>query len=79
MLAWLPSWVGIFSYFMTETLFLPLFLLAVWLFLRYLVDGRQMDLIAFSVVLALSGLCRSISLYSLPVFLVSNRMEPEFG
>lgn len=29
-LAWLPSWIGIYSYFMQETLFLPLLGLALW-------------------------------------------------
>ena len=30
-LAWLPSWIGIYGYFMTETLLLPLLGLALWL------------------------------------------------
>ena len=29
-LAWLPSWIGIFSYFMAETLLLPLLGLSLW-------------------------------------------------
>src|SRR5947209_10750028 len=31
---WLPSWIAIFSYTMSETLFLPLFGAALWLTLR---------------------------------------------
>ena len=30
LLCWLPSWIGIFSYFMTETLILPLLGLSLW-------------------------------------------------
>jgi len=33
-LTWLPSWLAIYSYFMTETLFLPLLGAAIWLSLR---------------------------------------------
>ncbi|TAK61350.1 hypothetical protein [Methylobacter sp.] len=33
-LTWLPSWLAIYSYFMTETLFLPLLGGAIWLSLR---------------------------------------------
>ncbi|HEY8099066.1 MAG TPA: hypothetical protein VIE65_23640 [Methylobacter sp.] len=33
-LTWLPSWLAIYSYFMTETLFLPLLGSAIWLSLR---------------------------------------------
>jgi hypothetical protein len=32
--SWLPSWIAIFSYTMSETLFLPLFGVALWLSLR---------------------------------------------
>lgn len=31
LIAWLPSWIGIFSYFMTETLLLPLLGFSFWL------------------------------------------------
>ena len=36
---WLPSWIGIFSYFMTETLILPLLGLTLWLTWRGLRTG----------------------------------------
>jgi hypothetical protein len=35
LLTWLPSWIGIYSYFMIETLLLPLIGLALWLTWRY--------------------------------------------
>lgn len=36
---WLPSWIGIFSYFMTETLILPLLGLTLWITWRCLRTG----------------------------------------
>lgn len=46
MLACLPSWIGIFSYFMTETLALPLLGMALWMSWRSM---RKGDVGAFSV------------------------------
>jgi hypothetical protein len=60
LLAWLPSWVGIFSYFMTETLFLPLMGWCLWQTMR---ARRKRTLPSFCGMVALwavAGMTRGI-------------------
>jgi hypothetical protein len=60
--AWLPSWLGIFSYFMTETLFLPLMGASLWLTLR---AARKRTVNSFSIMVllwCLTALTRGIAL-----------------
>lgn len=45
--AWLPSWFDIFAYFMTETLFLPLFGASLWATAR---AHRKQSIASFSVM-----------------------------
>jgi hypothetical protein len=60
-LALLPSWIGIYSYFMMETLFIPLLGLALWMTWRC----RRRDDVASFVVMGVcwlaAGLTRSIA------------------
>jgi len=61
-LAWLPSWAAIYSYFMQETLMLPLLGAALWATWRC---RRKADLPAFilaALLWTLAGLTRSICL-----------------
>lgn len=51
-LAWSPSWIAIFSYFMTETLFLPLLGLSLWLTCR--AERKKSDAALYLAVLAWS-------------------------
>jgi hypothetical protein len=60
--AWMPSWIGIFSYSMTETLFLPLLGLSLWQTLR---AKRLRSVRSFSAMVALftlTALTRAIAL-----------------
>lgn len=54
LLALLPSWIGIFSYFMTETLFLPLLGASLWFTLR---AKRKNDFPSFLALVAMWLLC----------------------
>lgn len=60
--AWLPSWLGIFDYFMTETLLLPLLGAALWQTLR----ARRLQTLHSFVALAMlwlaAGLARAVAL-----------------
>lgn len=61
LLAWLPSWISIFSYFMSETLFLPLLGASLWQTLR---ARRKQTLGAFGamvVLWSLAALTRGIA------------------
>lgn len=60
-LAWLPSWVAIYSYFMTETLFLPLLGGSIWMTAR---AERKQTAHAFGVAVliwTLTALVRGIA------------------
>jgi hypothetical protein len=60
--AWMPSWIGIFSYSMTETLFLPLLGLSLWQTLR---AKRLSSVRSFSAMVALftlTSLTRAVAL-----------------
>jgi 4-amino-4-deoxy-L-arabinose transferase-like glycosyltransferase len=60
-LAWLPSWIGIYTYFMTETLLLPLLGLALWLSWR---SYRKQDISSFvlaALIWTIAGLTRGIA------------------
>jgi 4-amino-4-deoxy-L-arabinose transferase-like glycosyltransferase len=62
LLAWLPSWVTIFRYFMTETLFLPLLGASLWATLR---ADRRRTVSSFSGMTALwmlTGMTRGIAI-----------------
>jgi len=59
--AWLPSWIGIYSYFMTETLLLPLLGLSLWLSWRSMRKGTSSAFLWASLVWALTGLTRGIA------------------
>lgn len=59
--AWLPSWIAIFSYFMTETLFLPLLGASLWQTMR---ADRKCSVSAFcgmTALWALTALTRGIA------------------
>ena len=59
-LVWLPSWLGIYSYFMQETLMLPLLGLALWMSWRC---KRKQTVNSFAVMIfiwAIAGLTRGI-------------------
>jgi hypothetical protein len=60
-LVWLPSWIAIFSYFMMETLFLPLLGASLWLTVR---ARRKCTVSSFCAMVALwtlTGLTRGIA------------------
>jgi hypothetical protein len=60
--AWLPSWIGIYGYFMTETLLLPLLGASLWLTIR---ADRKCTLSSFCAMVALwtvTGLTRGIAI-----------------
>jgi len=54
LLAWLPSWIGIYSYFMSETLLLPLLGISFWLSLR---SFRKKDPNSFVLAVLFWCLC----------------------
>lgn len=59
-LVWLPTWIGIFDYFMTETLLLPLIGASLWATLRAR-RKRTVGAFIFMVVLwTLTGLTRAV-------------------
>ncbi len=60
LLSWSPSWIVIFSYFMTETLFLPLLGLSLWATFR---ANRKQTLRAFNV----ATFCWSIAILTRPI------------
>jgi hypothetical protein len=61
-LVWLPTWIGIYSYFMTETLLLPLLGASLWQTLR--ADRRRSvgSFVGMAVLWMLTGLTRAIAL-----------------
>ena len=61
LIAWMPSWMGIFSYFMTETLLLPLLGLALWLSWRAMRKGTTGLFLWSALVWTLAALTRGIA------------------
>lgn len=62
LLAWLPSWLVIYSYFMQETLFLPLLGLALWLTWRAQRKGTLSAFLWMVVVWLLAALTRGVAI-----------------
>jgi hypothetical protein len=60
-LAWLPSWIAIFSYFMTETLFLPLLGASLWQTMRAERKCSVSSVSAMTVLWVLTALTRGIA------------------
>jgi hypothetical protein len=60
-LAWLPSWIAIFRYFMTETLFLPLLGASLWQTMRANRRGTTQAFTGMVVLWTLTGLTRGIA------------------
>lgn len=61
LVALLPSWVGIYSYFMMETLFIPLLGLALWMTWRCRRKKDTSSFLLMGVCWLLAGLTRSIA------------------
>lgn len=59
--AWLPSWFAIFSYFMTETLFLPLMGASLWMTLRASRTRTVASFAAMVLLWTLTALTRGIA------------------
>ncbi|MFT3906453.1 MAG: glycosyltransferase family 39 protein [Steroidobacteraceae bacterium] len=59
---WLPSWLGIFDYFMTETLLLPLLGAALWQTLRVRRSPGIGSFVALALLWLLAGLARAVAL-----------------
>lgn len=60
-LALLPSWIGIYNYFMMETLFLPLLGLALWMTWRCRRKETTASFAAMGACWLLAGLTRSVA------------------
>ncbi|NTU42427.1 MAG: hypothetical protein HGA78_05140 [Nitrospirales bacterium] len=58
----LPTWIGIFSYFMTETLLLPLLGLSLWMTLRAQRRPTLGTFLAMIVVWLITGLTRGVTI-----------------
>jgi hypothetical protein len=68
LLLWLPSWIGIFSYFMTETLVLPVLGVALWFTFRSM-RLRTVESFVWCVVFwTLASLARA---FAIPLAMVS--------
>jgi hypothetical protein len=61
LLAWLPSWIAIFRYFVTETLFLPLMGASLWQTMRADRKRTQGAFCAMVLLWVLTGLTRGIA------------------
>ncbi|MFT3869272.1 MAG: hypothetical protein QM715_12510 [Nibricoccus sp.] len=61
-LALLPSWIGIYSYFMTETLLIPMIGLSLWMTQRARRRRTLSTFLAMVVVWTLTGLTRGITI-----------------
>ncbi len=59
-LAWLPSWLGIYSYFMSETLLLPLLGIAFWASWRSLRRGDSGSFMLASLFWLLAAMTRGV-------------------
>lgn len=62
LLAWLPSWIAIYTYFMQETLFLPLLGLALWMTWRAQRKGTLSAFLWMVVVWILAALTRGVAI-----------------
>lgn len=60
-LALLPSWIGIYSYFMMETLFIPLFGWALWMTWRCHRKSDTRSFVVMALCWLLAGLTRSVA------------------
>jgi len=65
--AWLPSWISIYSYTMSETLFLPLFGAALWSTVR---AYRDRSSFSYSVSTLFWALASATRVFALPISLV---------
>jgi hypothetical protein len=61
LLAWLPSWIAIFSYFMTETLFLPLLGASLWQTVRARRTRTLPSFCGMVTLWVLTGMTRGIA------------------
>jgi hypothetical protein len=59
--AWLPSWIAIFSYFMTETLFLPLLGASLWQTMRADRKGSVSSICAMTSLWLLTAMTRGVA------------------
>jgi hypothetical protein len=66
-ISWLPSYIGIFSYFMSETLFIALFGAGLWLSFRAL---RKRSLAAFSLSIIVWLAASITRVFALPIGIV---------
>jgi hypothetical protein len=62
LLAWLPSWIGIYSYFMTETLFLTLMGASLWQTMRARRMRTLSSFLGMATLWLLTGLTRGIAI-----------------
>ena len=62
LLAWLPSWIAIFSYFMTETLFLPLMGASLWQSVRARRKGTLSSFCGMVALWLVTGMTRGIAI-----------------
>jgi hypothetical protein len=62
LITWLPSWIGIYSYFMNETLLLPLLGLALYFTWRAIQEKTTKSFIKVSVAWLLTALTKAIAL-----------------
>lgn len=60
-LTWLPSWLGVFSYYMTETLLLPLLGLSLWLSFRAMRKKTSGSFVLAGFTWVLASLTRGIA------------------
>jgi Dolichyl-phosphate-mannose-protein mannosyltransferase len=72
LIACLPSWIGIYSYFMSETLFLPVFGLALWFTWRALRKNTFNSFLLSSIFWILAILTRQFAV--LPAFIALARL-----
>ncbi len=72
LIACLPSWIGIYSYFMTETLFLPIFGLALWFTWRALRKGTFNSFLLSSIFWMLTIMTRQFAV--IPAFISIARL-----
>jgi hypothetical protein len=62
LLVWLPSWIGIYTYFMSETLFLPLIGASLWQTMRARRMQTVSSVLGMVALWTLAGLTRGIAI-----------------
>jgi hypothetical protein len=67
----LPSWIGIFSYFMTETLLLPLMGLSLWMSMRSVRKRTQNAFLIAGLCWTFCGLTRGVAIPIAAVFTIA--------